>query len=89
MTMTREADPAAPRLTAGWLVLLAVTAVVGILVPPAGVALAAVGAGLAHAQRQPALRTAFLVLAVVFAILTLVIGTTLMATGDGSSASGG
>lgn len=87
--MTREADPTAPRLTAGWLVLLAVTAVVGVLVPPAGVALAAVGAGLAHAQRQPALRTAFLVLAVVFAILTLVIGTTLVAMGGGSSASGG
>ena len=52
-------------------------------------ALAAVGAGLAHAQRQPALRTAFLVLAVVFAVLTVVIGTTLVATGGGDSAAGG
>jgi hypothetical protein len=89
MSSTREADPAATRLTAGWLVLLAVTAVVGVIVPPAGIALAAVCAGLAHAQHRPGLRTAFLVLAVVFAVLTLVIGTTLVATGGGDSATGG
>jgi predicted tellurium resistance membrane protein TerC len=87
--MTPEADAAPRRLTAGWLVLLAVTAVLGVIVPPAAVVLAAVCAGLAHAQRQPALRTAFVILAVVFAVLTLVIGTTLVSTGGGESATGG
>jgi len=87
--MTPAAETAAPRLTAGWVVLLAITAIVGVIVPPAGVALAAVGAAFAHVRHQPAARTAFLVLAAVFAVLTLVIGTTLVAIGGGDSATGG
>ena len=85
--MTRAADRTpSTRLTAGWFVLLAVTVVTGIVLPPAGAVLAAVGALIAHGQGNHRLRTVFVVLAVVFLVLSLTIGLTLVTLGGGDSA---
>jgi hypothetical protein len=88
--MTPAADPiVSTRLTAGWLVLLAVTVVVGIFVPPAGAAIAAGCAVAAHVQRHRRMRTAFTVLAVVFGVLTVLVGALLVSLGGGDTATGG
>lgn len=88
--MTPAADPSAStRLTAGWLVLLAVTVVAGVILPPAGAAIAAVCAAVAHGQGNRRMRAAFVVLAVVFLAITLIVGVTLVSVGGGDTASGG
>jgi hypothetical protein len=43
----------------------------------------------AHAERRPGLRAAFAVLAVLFAVLTALVGVVLVSVGGGSSATGG
>ena len=88
--MTPAADPAAStRVTAGWLALLVVTVAVGIVMPPAGAALAAVAAAFAHQRSNRAMRTAFIVTAVVFAVITLLVGAFLVSIDGGETVTGG
>jgi hypothetical protein len=88
--MTPAADPAtSSRVTAGWLALLAVTVVIGIVMPPAAAALAAVAAVYAHQRGNRTMRTAFIVTAVAFGVLTVFVGAFLVAVDGGGSATGG
>jgi hypothetical protein len=77
------------RLTLAWVILLAVTVCAGLVIPPVGALVALVGAVRAHAERRPGLRAAFAVLAVLFAVLTALVGVVLVSVGGGSSATGG
>jgi hypothetical protein len=88
--MTPAADPAvSTTVTAGWLVLLVVTIAVGIVMPPAGAAVAAVAAVFAHQRSNRAMRTAFIATAVVFGVLTLFVGAFLVSIDGGETVTGG
>lgn len=86
--MRPAADPAIGA-TAGWLALLAVTLAAGLAMPPAGAAIAALAAAYAHTRGQRRLRTAFIVLAVAWLVMTVLTGAVLMSVSGGGSATAG
>ena len=75
------------RLTTGWLVVLAAVIVAGVLLPPVGAVAALVSAAQAHREGRSGLRNGLIALGVVFAVLTAVVGVTLVGTSGGTSTS--